>query len=70
MDYCDAASEYEAVFLKSAMINAHAVTEQESETGYCLYCGAKLDHPGKFCDADCRDDYEHEQKVMQIAGKR
>lgn len=27
-------------------------------TGFCLWCGAKLAHPLRWCDADCRDDWE------------
>jgi hypothetical protein len=31
------------------------------ETGACNYCDA-LVSKGLFCDADCRDDYEMEQR--------
>lgn len=29
-------------------------------TGECLWCGAKLRRPLRWCDADCRDDWERD----------
>lgn len=70
MDLCDSASQYEAVFFKSALANQQlAAAATNEETGFCLYCGEPLDHPGKFCSKECRDDYEHEQKVKRISGR-
>ncbi|MCW3171407.1 hypothetical protein [Shewanella subflava] len=31
-------------------------------TGICYYCDALTDE--RFCDADCRDDYEREQRKI------
>ena len=28
-------------------------------TGVCLNCEAPLPEPHRFCDGDCRDDFEH-----------
>jgi hypothetical protein len=28
-------------------------------TGKCLYCGTYLEKGQRFCDADCRDDFEY-----------
>ncbi len=30
--------------------------------GSCYNCDEPLPHPQKFCDADCRDDWEYAQK--------
>jgi hypothetical protein len=27
--------------------------------GKCFYCGASLEDGQRFCDADCRDDFEY-----------
>lgn len=27
--------------------------------GKCLYCGESLEDGQRFCDADCRDDFEY-----------
>lgn len=37
-------------------------------TGYCFYCNETLGSSRLFCDADCRDDYQHEQQAKQRAG--
>jgi len=29
-------------------------------TGHCFYCHTPT--PERFCDADCRDDYERDQR--------
>jgi len=29
-------------------------------TGHCLWCGAALRAPLRWCDADCRDDWERD----------
>jgi hypothetical protein len=72
MDFCDSSSRYEEIYLNSAL-DQHkqaVMSSLEKETGFCLYCGEKLDHPGKFCSKECRDDYEHEQKLKQISGRK
>ncbi|MCT7942412.1 hypothetical protein [Shewanella holmiensis] len=33
-------------------------------TGSCYYCDALTDE--RFCDADCRDDYERLQRSVQM----
>ncbi|MFV0411446.1 MAG: hypothetical protein ACK5LJ_17640 [Paracoccus sp. (in: a-proteobacteria)] len=34
--------------------------------GKCLYCGEAVQE--FFCDPDCRDDYEKEQRIKQQNG--
>lgn len=34
-------------------------------TGYCLNCEEKLDGTRKFCNAECREDYESRAKVLK-----
>lgn len=35
--------------------------EGPAATGYCLACGVALDGGRRWCDADCRDDWQREQ---------
>ena len=37
--------------------------------GYCLSCGpgVKLPHPQRWCDGDCRDDW---QRAQSMQGRR
>lgn len=58
-------------FLANAIKNrpAHLIPK-----GICLFCEIELigiegDYPRLFCDSDCRDDFEHQQKLAKIAGK-
>ena len=37
-------------------------------TGYCLCCNEQITE-GRFCSPECRDDWELEQKIKNIAGK-
>lgn len=36
--------------------------------GMCLFCGADLPPMLRFCDADCRDGYDHEQRLKRMQG--
>ena len=38
-------------------------------TGRCHYCKQRVGKGKRFCDADCRDDWEHQQKMAGIRGK-
>ncbi len=37
--------------------------------GHCLFCDEDVDHSRLFCNRDCRDDYDKEQKLRRIQGK-
>lgn len=36
-------------------------------TGHCLFCGEETEH--RFCDAFCRDGWEKEKRLKQLAGR-
>lgn len=36
--------------------------------GACLYCDEPLGPGRLFCDADCRDGYEHETRLRRMQG--
>lgn len=36
-----------------------------SHTGACRYCGEALPGALRFCDVDCRDAWDHDQKRMR-----
>jgi hypothetical protein len=43
-------------------------------SGSCLFCEMQLigiegEYPKLFCDVDCRDDFERQQKLAKIVGK-
>ena len=35
-------------------------------TGACLWCGAPLAPPLRWCDADCRDDWEKRLQRFEV----
>ena len=37
-------------------------------TGECWFCGEGLEHPKRFCDADCRDDFDAEKRAKLRQG--
>lgn len=39
-------------------------------SGFCHYCAESVGSSVLFCCPDCRDDYEAEQKMKRIMGKR
>ena len=51
--------------LEFAIKNSSGVTVKHN--GSCLYCKEKSDK--RFCDVDCRDDYDAEEKIKRINGR-
>lgn len=39
-------------------------------TGYCFYCDEAVTELKRFCDVDCRDDFERERIALHCAGLR
>lgn len=66
MDSADIAAQHdfteEALTKHQKMGKAPAVAR-----GQCLYCDTKLDDAHLYCDLDCREAYEREQRIK---GKR
>lgn len=40
------------------------------DTGRCHYCDASVPPGAHFCDVDCRDMFEHIQRMEKINAKR
>lgn len=51
-----------------ARLAAARKAEAPKTYGKCLYCNADIAATLRFCDAYCRDDYEHEQTLRKLAG--
>lgn len=69
MDDIDRAQHQEelqrAILLKNASVGPSLPA-----TGECHNCRASVAPGARFCDADCRDDWENEQAARQRAGWR
>lgn len=60
-DIVDKSQDAEDAFLRAALTAKRQ--EGPPPTGFCYYCGEALtNRHHRFCDADCRDDYEREQE--------
>jgi hypothetical protein len=46
----------------SALIRAKAAKLEVEETGFCLSCEKKTPKGRRWCNSDCRDDWEKTQK--------
>jgi len=69
MDVFDQASEKEERDRDLAIQEARAKNKPIKFTGRCLSCNAQVE-VGRFCDVWCREDYELEQKMKRITGKK
>lgn len=38
-------------------------------TGLCYYCESDVNSDKLFCNVECRQDFEQEQRLRKIAGK-
>ena len=36
--------------------------------GRCMSCGASVPETHRYCDADCRHDFERAERMQQIGG--
>lgn len=62
------ASEAQIEREKEARIKAaQAAPPDAAYTGACLFCAEPLAPPRRWCDADCRGDWEREQKSRPTA---
>lgn len=54
--------------VRNEMLLATNLQKDAEETGFCLLCGEPLIPGRRWCDADCRDEWEREQKLKQNKG--
>jgi hypothetical protein len=56
VDISDKATQQEEMML--AKLVKHRKPEGPQPTGYCLHCGEMIQEPKRWCDADCRNEWE------------
>lgn len=62
-DPADIAAQHE--FSEEALTTHRNSTKVTAPRGKCLYCEAHLQDNLIFCDLDCRDAFEREQKIAR-----
>ena len=69
MDDADRAADREDIAREAAVAAIRRRIESIPSLGYCYYCGEALRAGKRFCDADCRDDYERQEKMKARNGR-
>lgn len=67
-DDFDRASDREMAERELNIAHARAQNQPIKFSGRCLSCNAEIE-AGRFCDASCREDYEHELRMKRICGR-
>jgi hypothetical protein len=67
-DIFDDASDLEALYRESSIAKIRN-KKPLAFTGHCLYCN-ELIKIGRFCSAECHEDWETEEKFKKITGTR
>lgn len=57
-DIVDEANELAEYAVETAIINARQATQEAKATGKCLNCGYHVPPGHRWCDADCREDWQ------------
>jgi hypothetical protein len=61
MDEIDRANERAAQFLAHSLANAAKALMLPPPTGLCFNCEESVQDGDRFCNCDCRNDWEHRQ---------
>ena len=64
MDDADRAAEYQQAEIERALRNV--VQERMPYTGKCAWCDAPVEGRKRFCDTDCRDDFEKSRRAGNV----
>jgi len=70
-DDIDRAQEHDLQYQADCMIDQQYRADHDAgpvATGECLYCGDPAGGGRRFCDADCRDGWQHEQQLRRMRG--
>ena len=62
MDNADRADR-EDIIREQAIAAVRRRSKELAPIGFCYYCSEQVPAGSRFCDADCRDEYETEQRL-------
>jgi hypothetical protein len=69
MDDADRAADREDIARDAAVAAIRQRIEGMPSLGYCYYCGEALRAGKRFCDSDCRDDYDRQEQHRKRSGQ-
>lgn len=69
-DPLDQAADLTQQLHDNALANhkAEQVKRRLPPTGFCYYCSEPVQASDTYCDVDCHDDHEYEEKRRQANG--
>ncbi|GAC1609635.1 MAG: hypothetical protein NVS3B3_16580 [Aquirhabdus sp.] len=67
-DVADRAEWRIAKDLQTALHHARQGEILDSD-GHCCFCDEPIPHPARFCNVDCRNDFDKEQSAFHRAGR-
>lgn len=62
MDSVDMAQNIEAVIEKNNRYQSKKYVANATPTGFCLFCEEPVPENRRWCNADCRDDWQSENE--------
>lgn len=68
-DNVDHTNNVTELFLREAMSNRNKARQQLIPTGLCYYCEEDVKSGELFCNQNCRDDYDDEQRRLKLSGR-
>lgn len=68
-DIYDQATDKEMRDREIAIKAARAQNQPIAFTGQCLNCEEVITR-GRFCDSECREDYERSEKMKHLSGRK
>lgn len=66
MDTADFASALEAVHLHRSLAQLSQKPRSPVAAGECLFCETPTPKPRRWCDSECRDEWEAAEKRMMM----
>lgn len=71
-DQADIAGEHMEREHEALMLRNRITQPTITSSSHCLHCGQKLQNvirkPRRWCDADCRDDWDHARRAQVRVG--
>jgi hypothetical protein len=67
-DEIDMASDQKQTMRDAAIRNASMFTSSHKACGKCLNCGEELKADLRWCNSDCRNDFEHRNEEPARVG--
>ena len=69
MDFADNASQQEELMREVALRRAANHAPDLPSVGVCYWCNEEVEPPRRFCNVECRDQFEIRQRTDAINGR-